>query len=174
MNYWNSILWAAAGSALPVLVRTFFAAAMRDFVRRFIFTMTGVCVFDRTIGRLLTDPVWSGRWRVTWHVSSSTFKQENACEGRLYRCFDTVVAEGIGHTVNGESVPYGFIGKLSRGRTILTGTWFDRRGAKTGYHGSYQIRVPASGRMVTGKWIGFSDKEPVVKCGELTWERLGD
>lgn len=156
------------------LARTLLIAVVRDIARRFALSLFGVRLFDRTLGRLHRDPVWSGHWRVTWYVTSSTFVQENSCEGRIYRCFDTVVTEGVGHTIDNESIRYGFIGKLSRDGTILTGTWFDRRGARVGYHGSYQIRAPASGSVVKGKWIGFSDKKPIVRAGDITWERLGN
>lgn len=166
------IVWTAIGSFLPMLAKWLMAAILKDFARSFMFTLIGIRLFDRSIGRLREDPVWSGRWRVTWFVDSPTFNNKNSWEGRIYRCFDTVAAEGIGHTADGRRIPYGFIGKLSRDRTILTGTWFDRRGASSGYHGAYQLRVSAVGERAIGKWIGFSDTDTTVRAGELEWQRL--
>jgi hypothetical protein len=172
MMAWNSVGWAVLGAAMPTLLRSFFVAIVRDFARRFALTIFGIRLFDRTIGRLLSDPLWSGRWRITWFVESQTFNDHSSWESRIYRCFDTIAAEGRGDVVEGTSIPYGFVGKLSRDKTILTGTWFDRRGTRAGYHGSYQLRMPASGAVAKGKWIGFSDTKPIVKSGELEWRRL--
>lgn len=159
---------------LWIIGRTFFILIVRDFARRFALTLTGIRLFDRFLGRLLRDPVWSGYWRISWRVKSSSFSAENVFDGRIYRCFDTIAAEGRGFASNGAEIPYGFIGKLSRDNTILTGTWFDRRGAKSGYHGTYQIRLPAAGTVAKGKWLGFSDKSSQIKVGEITWERTAD
>jgi hypothetical protein len=173
MIKWNIVFWGAVGSAATILIRMLFVALVTDFARRFSLSIIGVRIFDFLTRWFLSDPIWSGQWKITWQVSSSSFKQENSYEGKIYRCLDTVVTEGMGHTADGESIPYGFVGKLSRDHTILTGIWFDRRGAKSGYHGSYQIRLSAGGStLASGKWIGFSEQRNTVKAGKLTWQKL--
>lgn len=171
---WAKIISLLIVPAFWILGRTLIVIVVRDFARRFTLTLFGIWLFDRTLGRLLTDHVWSGRWRVTWSVASPDFPAKNQFEGKIYRCFDTIVAEGRGHVVDGESIPYAFVGKLSRADSILTGTWFDRRGTKSGYHGAFQIRLPAAKTIATGTWVGFSDSKPTVRVDELVWERIGD
>jgi len=169
-----AFIWTLVGAALTIAARTFFAAIITDFTKRFTLTLVGVQAFDAMTDWLLRHPIWSGYWRVTWKVTSADFPEKNEWEGRVYRCFDTVVAEGAGQVSGGEYIRYGFIGKLSRDRTILTGTWFDRRGSKIGYHGAYQVCLQTPRDVATGKWIGFSSKQPVINADELLWERVGD
>src|SRR5262249_683215 len=143
-----------------------------DFARRLALTIRGVEAFEFVFGWVLKDAIWSGRWRITWTVASPTFNNTNAWEGRIARCFDTIVARGVGVTSGGVTLPYGFVGKLSPDHSLLTGTWFDERGAKSGYHGAYQLRLTPVGDQAIGKWLGFSKTQPVINSGDLLWEKL--
>ena len=172
MGHWELVICTAAGAAIPVVMKSLFVSIFKDFTLRFSWTIFWIRIFDGTFGRITKDVIWSGSWKITWFVSSNTFLKANDWNGTIYRCFDTIAAEGMGHTQAGTSIPYGFIGKLSRDKTILTGTWFDRRGAKAGYHGAFQVRVTNAGHLVEGKWLGFSDKSPIIKTGKLLWEKL--
>jgi hypothetical protein len=171
---WSALIWAGVGAAVPILARILFVALVRDFARRFALTIVGVKLWDFVTSWALKDPIWSGRWRVTWTTNSTNFHANNAWTGRVRRCFDTMVAEGIGQTSTGRSVRYGFVGKLSRDRTILTGTWFDMRGATVGYHGCYQVRLFSAHDRAEGKWLGFSETSGAINTDVLKWERLSE
>lgn len=169
---WLAVIIAFAGSASYLLMKGLFVLIVRDFARRFSLTFFGVWLVDRTIGRVFPDKVWSGRWRITWTVKSADFAAQNVWEGYIYRSFDTIAAKGAGHTSDGQTILYGFIGKLSRSDTILTGTWFDTRGTRAGYHGTYQVLLSELGTVASGKWMGFSGKRRLVRANNLVWEKL--
>lgn len=171
---WKAVALTGVGASLPYVVRTFLVIAVKDFARRFSYNVTAVRIFDKVFGKILNEPIWSGIWRVTWNVNSKNFEEENHWDGQVYRCFDTIAADGIGITRTGKKIPYGFLGKLSRNRTILTGTWFDKRGSLSGYYGAYQIRLSDAEAKAEGKWIGFSSETKAVKANKITWERIGD
>jgi hypothetical protein len=112
---------------------------------------------------------------VVWIVKSSNFAAVNPETGRLYRCLNSVAFEGSGTTADGKRIPYAFVGRLTRDKTILTGTWLDRRGRGVGYHGVFQLRLQGAGSTTaSGKWMGFSETKPIVKSDSLDWIRLAD
>jgi hypothetical protein len=74
-----------------------------------------------------------------------------------------------------EPVPPG-VPHLSLERAVATGTWTERT-APSGYyhgatyHGTIQLVVDPLGRMMTGKWLGFS-KDFKVNSGDWTLSRV--
>jgi hypothetical protein len=52
-----------------------------------------------------------------------------------------------------------------------TGTWHDI-GLRRSYHGAFQLVMNPSGDTMTGRWIGFSSREPLyVKYGDWKFRR---
>ena len=169
---WSVLEWTGIGAAIPIIGRLFFIALAQDIARRFSVTMIGIKVWDWvTRWPPLIDPIWSGTWKITWTTESPSFDQSNFWIGRVWRCFNTIAAEGTGKSSSGQRIKYGFVGKLSRDKTILTGTWFDKRGA--GYHGCYQLRLFSAHNIAEGRWVGFSETSAAINADMLKWERLG-
>lgn len=129
---------------------------------------------DRFTPHFLRHPMWSGFWDVTWRVESSNFLETNTHRGRLFRCFNAIALEGSGTTTTGRDIPYGFVGTLSRDKSIATGIWFDRRWGDGGYHGVFQVRVAGTGDRADGLWCGFSETGPQINANALMWERVSD
>ncbi len=172
MATYSAILWGIFSGGILILLRTLFVAAMSDVGRRISSTMFGIQAFENTLGRLLRDDVWSGEWEVAWNVKSKAFLQSNKRQSAIARCFNSVALEGVGLTTAGVEIPYGFIGKLSRDKSIVTGTWFDRSGNNAGYHGVYQLRLQGGRDEAVGKWAGFSETGSNIKTGTLYWTKV--
>lgn len=172
---WKAALNALVGGGAVLALQVVGRAVMTDVATRISTKVWGIRVFDKLTGWLLRHAVWSGTWEVTWKVASANFEPVNAETGQLYRCLNSVAFEGAGTTAEGHRIPYGFIGRLSRDKTILTGTWFDRRGNDVGYYGVFQLRLLGAGSdSASGKWAGFSEEKPVVNSDSLTWRKIGD
>lgn len=176
MIEWRDALWAAAGGggllALQALGRAIFA----DVASRVSAKYWGIRLFDRATCWIwfMRDPVWSGLWNVSWSVKSKNFEPTNSHVGQIYRCLNSIAILGSGATPDGNRVPYCFIGKLSREKSVLTGTWFDQTIVNGGaYHGVYQLRRSGTGGKATGLWIGFSETTGAIKSGEVTWTPVG-
>ncbi|QCK85573.1 hypothetical protein E8L99_07225 [Phreatobacter aquaticus] len=170
--HWTDIAWAAIGGALTLLGRNALTAAFTDVARRISLSMWGIRMFDQYIGKYLIHPIWSGQWDVTWFVNSASFEESNTHTSTIYRCFNTIAIESTGTTPAGLKLRYGFIGRLSRDKTIVSGIWFDSRGNDGGYHGVYQLRMPGAGHAATGLWVGFSDTTDAINSGKLVWTKL--
>lgn len=172
---WSAAVNALVGGGIVLALQALGRALVTDVATRITASVWGIRAFDATLGRLRRHPVWSGTWEVAWHVESASFAAVNAKTGRLFRCLHAVAFEGHGTTASGHSVPYAFVGRLSRDKTILTGTWFDRRAGDVGYHGVFQLKLwdPNGGR-ASGRWAGFSETRPIVNADLLEWERVGD
>lgn len=172
---WLAALNIAIGGGAVLALQALGRALITDVATRISASMWGIRAFDTVTGWALRHPVWSGTWEITWKVRSTNFHPVNTETGQLYRCFNTVALEGSGTTAAGHKIPYGFVGRLSRDKSILTGTWFDRRGDKVGYHGVFQLRVQgASGTAAFGRWAGFSEMKPVVNADVMEWTRISD
>lgn len=172
---WEGALNALVGGGIVLALQALGRAVMTDVATRISAKVWGIRTFDELTGWVLRHGIWSGRWEVTWEVQSTNFASVNAETGRLYRCLGSVAFEGSGWTSDGYKIPYGFVGRLTRDKTILTGTWFDRRGSDVGYYGVFQLRLLGAGSTkATGRWAGFSEEKPVVNADVLTWTRIGD
>ena len=128
-------------------------------------------IFDSTAGKFLRDRVWSGQWSLTWHTDSANFPKQNTSLGTLHRCFNSIALKSSIQSSKGSELTYLFVGKLSRDRTILTGTWYDDLGSNRGYHGSFQIRLDQHQKSASGKWIGFSDSSNEIRSDNIIWNK---
>lgn len=170
---WWHLLFASIGGGIALALQALWRAISVDAAKRITSTIWGIRVVDRCTPNFLRHHLWSGTWEVTWSVKSKNFLPNNSEAGRLYRCFNVIALEGSGTTATGAKIPYAFVGKLSQDSSIVTGTWFDRRGAG-GYHGVYQLAVAGTGNEAVGLWAGFSRTRVTVKSGDLSWVRTGD
>lgn len=171
---WKGALNALFGGGLVLALQGLGRAAVTDVATRISAKVWGIKAFDKLTGWFMRHSIWSGRWEVTWEVKSPNFAPVNAEVGRLYRCLGSVALEGSGTTSDGQKIPYGFVGRLTRDKTIITGTWFDRRGADVGYYGVFQLRLLGAGSTkAVGRWAGFSDAKPTVNADVITWTRIG-
>jgi len=171
---WSHLLSAGIGGGGVLVIRSLSRAIAADVAKRITTTLWGIRAFDVCTPPFMRHPLWSGTWRVTWFVKSANFEPSNADSGRLYRCFNSIAFEGSGTTTTGQRIPYGFVGKLSRDKTIATGIWFDRRGGDGGYHGVFQLRASGNGHQAAGKWAGFSETSSAIKADKIEWQRIGD
>lgn len=119
-----------------------------------------------------SDHDFSGVWLSRYVYYSDS--RENDFEGKHYVVLRQedggLVAQGLPNEEGSElSI------RLSRKRSVVTGTWTERtsptghyKGAS--YHGTLQMLVDPMGRSMSGKWIGFS-KDFKVNSGDwsLTW-----
>ena len=163
-----------AGLILGVLLllgKFLIAAIVRDVAQRISLNLGILRVLSKLLGFLPKHPLWSGIGIICWTVESDNFKSENWDVAEIFRVYNTVGLEAKVERADGKKVPYRFIGKLSREKTILTGEWFDSRGKAGNYHGSYQLRLLISKSKAEGKWIGFSDTTDEIKVGTMTWKK---
>jgi hypothetical protein len=165
-------LVAVVSGGFALSLRALVAAVISDLSKRLMISMWGIRAFDTCLGWIVRNPVWSDEWEVVWDVQSSTFQSTNVEKAQLSRAFNKVALEGSGITRDGKKIRYGFLGDLSRGKTIITGTWFDRRGGQSGYYGAYQLRLSGTGEEAVGRWVGFSETTAAIKSGRLTWKKL--
>jgi hypothetical protein len=172
-NAWWSLVSAGMGAGAVLALQALWRTIYIDVAKRITSTIWGIRIVDEITPKFLRHHLWSGTWEVTWVVKSKNFSPDNAKVGRLYRCFNMIALEGSGTTAAGDKIPYAFVGKLSQDGSIVTGTWFDRRGAG-GYHGVYQLVVAGSGNTAVGLWVGFSRSKVAVRSGELRWVRISD
>lgn len=168
----SNIMTAIVTGSIVLVGRSLVAAIMTDVARRINLTIVGVRFFDRLTPKFFDDPVWEGNWKVSWEVESKNFRPRSSETVRIARCFNTIVLEGSGATVKGKKIPYGFVGKFSRDRSIVTGIWFDRRGGDGGYHGVYQLRRRGGADEAEGLWSGFSEENHAIKSGKLLWQKV--
>jgi len=171
---WLHVVTLGIGASSGLALRSLWRAITADVAKRITSTLSGIRIFDKCTCRFLRHPLWSGEWSVTWKVNSPTFEPANTECGRLYRCFNSIAFEGSGSTTTGHRIPYGFVGKLSRDKTIVTGIWFDRRGGDGGYHGVFQLRASGNGHAATGLWAGFSETSAEIKADKFEWTRVSD
>ena len=171
IDLWH-ILSAGIGGGMILIVQGIWRAAATDVAKRITASLWLMRKIDRITPAVLRHPMWSGIWDVTWEVDSANFVQINEHRGELYRCFNAIALEGLGTTVTGHEIPYGFVGRLSRDKSIATGTWFDRRWGDGGYHGVYQVRVAGTGDRAVGLWCGFAETGPQINANTLIWERV--
>lgn len=173
LDFWH-IASAGVGGGLVLSAQALWRAMVTDVSKRITTSLWCMRQIDRVTPSFLQHEMWSGTWDITWNVDSSNFDQTNTHRGRLYNCFNAIALEGAGRTVAGHAIPYGFVGKLSRDKSIATGTWFDRRGGDGGYHGVFQVRVGRTGDRADGLWCGFSETGPQIKADVLNWVRVSD
>ena len=174
MEFLSKILEAGVVFGGVLIAGKFLLAAIaRDAAQRISINLKALQIFSKILGLIpfMRHPLWSGRGTICWTVESHNFEPENCDIAQIFRVFGTVGLEAKVKRADGKKVPYRFIGKLSREKTILTGEWFDSRGKAGNYHGAYQIRVLNAKSMAVGKWIGFSDTKDEVKVGEMRWEK---
>jgi len=157
--------------ALTLVGRALLAAFMTDVARRAGTSIKFIRIFDRYTSFLFKHSVWSGEWEVNWAVNSPNFKKNNRDIVELSRCLNNIAMEASGTTTKGKKITYGFVGKLSRDKSIVTGTWFDRRKGGFGYHGSFQLKLAGSADKATGIWIGFSETAGNIKSGQMDWDK---
>lgn len=162
---------AAFGGAVTLLLRSLLIAIFSDIARRIAWTLIGMRIFDFVLGWATRHAIWSGRWEIAWHVTSENFAPENVDVVRIYRVFNRIGFQVVTKNGDGKSVPYGFVGDLSRDKSIVTGLWFDGRGSAIGYHGAYQLRLKGDGYQADGVWIGFSETSSAIKHGKLIWKK---
>jgi hypothetical protein len=163
LDAWH-IVSAGVGGGLVLAGRALWLALATDVAKRISATLRGMRAIDSITPEFLRHPVWSGTWDVTWEVESPNFEHVNTHRAKLYRCFNAIALEGIGTTISGKRIAYGFTGKLSRDKSIATGIWFDRRWGDGGYHGVYQVRLAGTGDRATGLWSGFSETTPAINA----------
>jgi hypothetical protein len=171
---WSYVLTAGLTGGAVLAIQALTRALMADGAKRIAASVWGIRAFDFCTGWILADPVWSGMWKVTWQVESSTFEAENSGTGRFYRCFNSFALEGSGTTTSGRKLPYAFVGKFGRDKTIATGVWFDKRGGGSGYHGVFQMRALGDSESATGAWAGFSETTSDIKSDRMKWRRCAD
>lgn len=154
--------------------RFLLAALIKHAVVRIGASMWGIKASVRILGWVpgVREDVWSGPWEVSWEVDSKNFEPKSTHTANLYRFLGKVAVEGIGSTKDGNQIPYGFVGNYSNSDAIISGEWFDRTHKTAGYHGTFQLRVPAAARnRGEGLWLGFSDNGPEIKSGKLIWTK---
>lgn len=171
---WPTMLFTAMIAGTTLALQALVRALWYDIAKRFSLTVKGIQIFDILTRKFLRDPVWSGKWTVTWYVKGPTFQPENIETRRLYRCFNSFTVEGVGITSSGNEIPYVFVGKFSRDKTIATGVWYDNRGSSSGYHGAFQVRVIGEGNGAKGRWLGFSETTHQIKSDKIEWQRSGE
>jgi hypothetical protein len=167
----SHLAWVAVGGGIGLAGRSLISAITTDVARRISTTLWGIRTFDRVTRRILRHPIWSGTWEISWHVESKTFGPINSDFGEIARCFNAIAIEGSGTTSTGSKIPYGFVGKFSRDKSIITGIWFDRRAGDGGYHGAFQLRVHGSGEEASGLWLGFSESTATIKSDKIFWKK---
>jgi hypothetical protein len=169
LGFWWGII---IGGGL-IAARLLLAAVLRDTAKRIAFTLWGIKLFHNATKWLpwLQHPTWSGNWEITWKVESDNFHESNVDRAQMYRAFNRIAAVSSYSTLEGNSIPYKFVGELSRDMTIVTGTWSDNRGGAGGYHGSFQMRVTGTAVSAKGLWIGFSETTNEIKAGDLIWNK---
>ena len=170
----SQALWLVLVGGATLALEALGRALWVDVAKRASVSVWGIRIFDYLTGWALHDPLWSGEWKVTWQVGSKNFLPVNEDTGQLYRCFNSFAIEGSGTTSSGRKIPYAFVGKLSRDKSIATGLWFDNRGGNFGYHGVFQMRVQSDGTGVEGLWTGFSEATSAIKSGKMSWQRSSD
>lgn len=173
LDIWHLVSAGIGGGSVQA-VRALWRAIATDVAKRITASLWPMRIIDSITPNILRHPIWSGTWDVTWEVDSPNFEPVNAHRARLYRCFNAIALEGLGTTTTGKQIPYGFTGKLSRDKSIVTGTWFDRRWGDGGYHGVYQLRIAGTGESATGLWCGFSETTEKIKSNRLVLARLID
>lgn len=51
------------------------------------------------------------------------------------------------------------------------GDWYDQKNPKTGYFGTFQLRIKDAETM-EGKWMGHSKNEVSIRCDDWVWKKL--
>lgn len=174
----ESLTWAIiiVGGA-QIAGKWLFAALVREVAGRITATIWGIQLVHLTLGKLTRRlgfrSKWDGEWAMEWDVVSENFLKTNKGQGTIYRCFGTIAFVRKSTTNKGTSLEYGFVGKLSCGRRVATGIWFDKSLGDQGYHGAFQLRMVGPGENADGKWVGFSETDAtLVNAGEYRLAKL--
>lgn len=108
-----------------------------------------------------------GNWHQSWtnEDASESFKEDSE------RTSNTLIKQFgqycYAEFYSGDRV-YVMFGRVSG--TTLIGEWYDKE-MESGYFGAFQLNIHDEKNM-TGKWIGHSKKETLIRSNDWKWKRL--
>lgn len=109
----------------------------------------------------------AGIWRQNWKAQASSNAQiDNQSDADVLVVGSSFLAE-----FESLGTRYRLKARIQN-ESLVTGIWFDKN-LKSGYHGSFQLRVSPLGKQMLGKWIGWRSSGP-IGAGDWIWDRLGD
>lgn len=158
---WRQILFGGAIGALTLGFRTVIQAPVK--------ALTQHALAIRYLGWLSPQEPFSGRWEVTWHVTSSRFPDTNIDTVRIHCLFGSVTFTTSTTLRDGTPETCVFVGKLVD-RT-LTGRWYDPKDQDRGYFGVFQVRLHGGLREGQGAWSGWTS-EGTVQSDFMTLRKV--
>lgn len=158
-----TLLWTLLGALLSILlyplIIPFIEGPFQQFLTRILGKASGLFVKKKI--RL------SGEWVQVWIVDGSVnFPRENEAHVSLSQ---------IGRQVYGQvlhnKTSYTIRGTIDKDM-YLTGIWDDLQDGNN-YKGAFQLYIHKYGSHMTGKWLGFSEKN-VIRTGDWLWRRVDE
>lgn len=159
-------VWGAAVSAVfGTIIINVLAVSIVDVGKWIIASTYMIRLFD-VVTLYRTSSKWRGTWHMNWGVVSTNFPNSKQEIGNIYHFAGHIAFDRIATTKGGSTANYGFVGKLSREGSVVTGKWYNKDDTSKGYHGAFQLIMFGPDNEVGGEWVGFSSDLRRVNSGK--------
>jgi hypothetical protein len=153
---------ALVGALLSILLWPFLYPFTEDFAQTMVVKWLGK---THATKNMKLAGVWIQKWIV---LDSKNFQKENEMEVKLHQ-FGKKIYGTVDPGVSPEKIcGYKIFGKIDKGMYV-TGTWEDSVDGSS-YKGVFQLYIHKYATHMSGKWMGYSEKNE-IKTGEWLWRR---
>ena len=158
-----TLFWTLLGAFLSILLYPFIIPFIESPIQDFLLKISG-----KSVGFFIKKKIrLRGEWMQVWNIKeSSYFPSENEAKVTLYQIGKNV----HGKVENGKSA-YTIIGTIDK-EIYLTGIWEDAQEGNI-YKGAFQLYIHKYASHMTGKWVGYSEKN-IINTGDWYWRRIDE
>lgn len=161
MNFLQTSFWTLLGALLSIilypLIIPFIEGPIQSFLTKIIGKGSGIFIKKKI--------KLSGEWVQIWVVEdSANFPSENEAKVLL-----TQIGKQVYGRVTHGNTSYTIKGTIEKDM-YLTGIWDDIHDGNN-YKGAFQLYIHKYASHMTGKWLGYSEKN-VIKTGDWHWKRV--
>lgn len=156
-----TLFWTLLGAFLSILFYPVIIPFIENPIQTFLLK-----VFGKSAGFIYKKKNrLTGEWIQVWHVKESNyFPSDNESKVTLSQFGKKV----HGKVDNGKNA-YTIIGTIDK-EMYLTGIWEDAQEGNI-YKGAFQLYIHKYASHMTGKWVGYSEKN-IINTGDWYWRRI--
>lgn len=145
------------GTLLGLFSSLFLAPLLEGKSQGFIVKLLGSTIQQKSLSL-------AGKWDERWWVEGEKDKRIDEDKNVTVKQFGKHISAKF---KSFDGVNY-MIGRVEQG-SFITGTWHNEYRGGT-YHGAFQLYISPPGKLMVGKWIGFS-KTNEIQSGVWEWKR---
>jgi len=157
----TTLLWTLLGALLSIIlypfIIPFIEGPIQDFLTRIASKASRIFIKKKI--------KLTGEWVQVWVVEDSkNFPDENEAKVTLAQ-----IGKQVYGRIQHEKNSYTIKGTIDKDM-YLTGIWDDLQDGNT-YKGAFQLYIHKYANQMTGKWVGYSEKN-LIKTGDWYWRRV--